>query len=193
VGVNLATLALTAFVFRYDRTTLTAGSWVLLVVHTVQPARLTRLGGLVMTLAEKHAGWPTMAGIVILRFLVLVVQTAGRSVQAAVPAWLVPGADIPPLLAGLLVPLVTTGILTTSAVVAAAALTVEQNLCKAARNACLLLATYRAPAATGACLLFLTDQTVASVLANTLEWLTAHRIPAPAAGGDFPARRPVPR
>jgi len=184
VGVNLATLALTAFVFRYDRTTLTAGSWVLLVVHTFN-LPVYCLGGLVMTLAEKHAGWPTMAGIVILRFLVLVVQTAGRSVQAAVPAWLVPGADIPPLLAGLLVPLVTTGILTTSAVVAAAAVTVEQNLWKAARKTCSLLATHPAPAATAACLLLLTDQTVGSVLANTLAWLTAHRIPAPPAGGRF--------
>ena len=184
VGMNLAALALTAFVFRYDRNTLTAGSWVLLVAHTFN-LPVYCLGGLVMTLAEEHAGWLTMAGIIILRFLVLLAQTAGNNMQAAVPAWLVPGVDIPPLLAGLLVPLVTTGIFTTSAVVAAAALTVEQNLCKAARNACLLLATYRAPAATGACLLFLTDQTVASVLANTLEWLTAHRIPAPAAGGRF--------
>jgi len=184
VGMNLATLALTAFVFRYDRTTLTAGSWVLLVVHTFN-LPVYCLGGLVMTLAEEHAGWPTMAGIIILRFLVLLAQTAGRSVQTAVPAWLVPRADIPPLLADLLVPIVTTGILTTSAVVAAAVATVEQNLWKAARNTCSLLATHPAPAATAACLLLLTDQTVGSVLANTLAWLTAHRIPVPAAGGRF--------
>ena len=184
VGMNLAPLALTAFVFRYDRTTLTAGSWVLLVVHTFN-LPVYCLGGLVMTLAEEHARWPTMAGVIVLRFLVLLAQTAGRSVQTAVPAWLVPSADIPPLLAGLLVPIVTTGILTTSAVVAAAAVTVEQNLWKAARNTCSLLATHLAPAATAACLLLLTDQTVGSVLANTLAWLTAHRIPAPAAGGRF--------
>ena len=67
----------------------------------------------------------------------------------------------------------------------AAAVTVEQNLWKAAWNSCSLLATHPAPAATAACLLLLTDQTVGSVLANTLAWLTAHRIPAPAAGGRF--------
>jgi hypothetical protein len=53
----------------------------------------------------------------------------------------------------------------------------------AGRNACSLVATYRRLAAAGACVLLLTDQTVGSVLASTLEWLTVHGIPAPAAGG----------
>ena len=184
VGVNIATLALTAFVFRYDPNSIAPGSWVLLTVRTFN-LPVYCLGGLVMTLAEEHAGWLTMAGIIILRFLVLLAQTAGASMQAAIPAWPVPGADIPPLLAGLLVPLVTTGILTTSAGTVAAALTDQQNLWKAVRNTCSLLATHPASAATAACLLLLTDQTVAAILLSSLEWLTAHHIPAPATGGRF--------
>ncbi|HPS69794.1 MAG TPA: hypothetical protein PLO19_03495, partial [Candidatus Cryosericum sp.] len=47
------------------------------------------------------------------------------------------------------------------------------------------LATHPASAATAACLLLLTDQTVAAILLSSLEWLTAHHIPAPATGGRF--------
>jgi uncharacterized membrane protein len=55
VHVNLPALALAVFVFRYDWTSLTAGSWVILVVHTfILPVYC--MPGLVMMFADGHAG-----------------------------------------------------------------------------------------------------------------------------------------